>query len=48
MKIKSLKISLDSQYNSKGYGFITFESREAARKAIETGLQDIGLDVVVE
>lgn len=48
MKIKSLKISLDPQYNSREYGFITFQSSEAVQKALETELKDIGLDVVVE
>ena len=48
MKIKSLKISLDSQYNSREYGFITFETSETAKKALERGLKDIGADVVVD
>ena len=33
-KIKSLKISLNKDYQSLGYGFVTFEEIESAEKAI--------------
>lgn len=35
-KIKSLKISRDEKYKSKGYGFVCWESQDDARKALAT------------
>ena len=33
-KIKSLKVSLDSNYSSRGYGFICFENKASAWNAL--------------
>ena len=35
--IKSLKISLNPDYSSRGYGFICFQEEEYAKKAVEVG-----------
>jgi len=34
-KIKSLKVSLNSDHSSRGYGFICFQDEESASKAVE-------------
>lgn len=34
-RIKSLKISRDEKYKSKGYGFVCFESEQEARAALK-------------
>jgi len=34
--IKSLKISLDKDHNSNGYGFVCFEDAQSAKIAIES------------
>jgi polyadenylate-binding protein len=39
-KVKSLKISLNSDHSSRGYGFICFQEEESAQKAIEFSKND--------
>jgi polyadenylate-binding protein len=39
-KIKSLKISLNSDHSSRGYGFICFQEEEDAQKAVEFTQKD--------
>jgi RNA recognition motif-containing protein len=36
VKVKSLKISRDERYRSKGYGFVCFETEEQAKKVKES------------
>ena len=43
-KIKSLKISIDKDYKSNGYGFVTFWASENAEKVLNDGLDPVGLD----
>lgn len=39
-KIKSLKISLNPDHSSRGYGFICFQEEEDASKAVEFSARD--------
>ena len=39
-KIKSLKVSLNSDHSSRGYGFICFNDEVTANKAIEASAKD--------
>jgi RNA recognition motif-containing protein len=39
-KIKSLKVSLNSDHSSRGYGFICFDNEEIATRAIEQSSKD--------
>ena len=39
-KIKSLKVSLNSDHSSRGYGFICFNDEVTASKAIEASSKD--------
>lgn len=39
-KIKSLKVSLNSDHTSRGYGFICFQDEEAAVNAVEFSKND--------
>jgi RNA recognition motif-containing protein len=34
--VKALKVSLNEDYTSRGYGFICFEDKEAAKKALDS------------
>ena len=47
-KIKSLKVSLNKDYVSREYGFVTFEDPNIAQKAVEQGLTELGNEVQVE
>lgn len=44
--IISLKISLDADHSSKGFGYITFEEAESAAEAIKTGAHLEGNKIV--
>ena len=39
-KVKSLKVSLNEDHSSRGYGFICFDSEEAAESAVEGSKED--------
>lgn len=39
-RIKSLKISINSDYSSRGYGFICFEEEHAAIEALQLDVSD--------
>lgn len=39
-RIKSLKISINSDYSSRGYGFICFEDEHAALEALKLDVAD--------
>ena len=39
-KIKSLKVSLNSDHSSRGYGFICFQEEESAAKAVALSEND--------
>lgn len=41
-KIRSLKVSLNSDHSSRGYGFICFEEEESVQRALEIKLTDKG------
>lgn len=47
-KIKSLKVSLNKDYVSREYGFVTFEDPNIAQKAVEQALTDLGIEVLVD
>ena len=34
-KVKSLKVSLNEDHTSRGYGFVCFDTEEAAESAVE-------------
>lgn len=39
-KIKSLKVSLNSDHTSRGYGFICFQDEDAAANAVQFSERD--------
>ena len=39
-----MKISIDKDYKSNGYGFVTFWASENADKVLNDGLDPVGLD----
>jgi len=40
-QIKSLKVSLNSDYTSRGYGFICFQDKDSALKALGSSKAEI-------
>ena len=43
----SLKVSIDKDYKSNGYGFIRFTSTEMAKAAIEQHMANLGIEIDV-
>jgi RNA recognition motif-containing protein len=39
-EVKSLKVSLNRDFSSRGYGFICFKDKEGAEKALKSNKED--------
>lgn len=43
--MKSAKVSINTDYSTRGYGFVHFANEDLAKQAIQAG-EELGLDVV--